>query len=78
MSQLNKPTTRAKLTFDLVEDMVIRIYNREFQTKVEIARKYKVHHSTIDQILNGISWRKVTDKLEIPLTELKQYIRRNN
>jgi hypothetical protein len=75
---IDKPNSKAKLTFSKVEEMMIKVYNREFQTKVEIAKYYKVHYSTIDQIFRGESWRRVTDKLQIPIKELAKYITPKN
>jgi hypothetical protein len=62
------------LTENDVEEMIIKIYNKEFSTINQIANHYGIDRSVISHILNGEAWTHVTDNLQIPLSQIQSMI----
>ncbi len=62
------------LTEDDVEEMIIKIYNKEFNTVNDIANYYNIDRSVISHILNGEAWTHVTNNLQIPLSQIQDMI----
>jgi hypothetical protein len=51
--------------------------NSLFNSTKDAAIKYNVNDTTIQHILNGISWKNITDSYHIPLNQLKNKIVRS-
>ena len=79
MKQKNRSTHgsnsfNAILTEDIVEDILIRINNREFSSIKQIALIYNIKRHSIGKILNGKLWKRVVQKVNIPLSVLRSNI----
>lgn len=65
------------LTEQDVTQILIDIYNDKYQTVDEINKRYNTSSNTIREILDGRTWKNVTDKLKIPLLNIKEKIIRD-
>jgi len=54
--------------------MIIKIYNYQFQTILEVAEYYNVDKTCINQLLLGRTWKHVTGQLSVPLANIKLII----
>jgi len=66
----------SKLTNEDVKVMLIDIYNGKYSNTTEIANVYNVKRGTIRCILNGQRWTHITDQLQVPLSTIKQMVRK--
>jgi hypothetical protein len=62
------------LTNNDIEKILTDIYNNKYNNIQEICEKYNVSERVIRFILNGRTWKHITDKLIVPLEELKKKV----
>ncbi len=62
------------LTEEQVMQLITEIWNNKYTNVYEIAKIYHISHSVIRKLLNGEHWKHITDKLQIPLEEIKRKI----
>lgn len=62
----------AKLIEYEVMEMLNLIYQGKFNSPLEIQNKYNISNYTLQSILNGNSWKHVTDQSKIPLSLIRK------
>ena len=62
------------LTDELVREILIKIYNNDFQNVNQIANQYNIDRTVISGILTGKMWTHITDQLQIPLSQIRNMI----
>lgn len=66
------------LSEEQVRDILTRINNSQFKSTVEVASAYKIDSTCINKILDGTSWKHITNQLTISLSEIKAKIVRSS
>jgi len=62
------------LTEEIIQEMIIKIYNKEFTNVNQIASHYLIDRTVISGILTGKSWTHVTNTMLISLSQIRNMI----
>lgn len=57
-----------------VRQLLIEIYNYKFNSIQEVCEVYKIGKEVVHSILNGKTWKHITNQLYVPLDELKKRV----
>jgi DNA invertase Pin-like site-specific DNA recombinase len=64
----------AIFTDELIKEIIIKIYKKEFTSINQISTYYNIERHSISRILNGDGWNHVTNSLLIPLEDIRKIV----
>jgi hypothetical protein len=64
----------SKLTEEIIQDMIINIYNNKFLNINKVAEYYGISYSIVKKILLGTHWKNVTNQLTVPLNVIRSKV----
>ncbi len=76
-SMFGQKNHHAKLTDSQVKQMLIDIYNNKYESIYQISKQYNIHDAGVRFILLGINWKHITNKLQVPLSEIRSKLTKN-